>query len=241
MKVKKSWVGILAAVVLTTSLSAMAAENTPSELMITANTLTYDGTSGLAEAKGDVVISQADKTMTGAEGTYNVKSKEAHLLGGVSMLGDDMSLSAQTLHSYNDVQFKAEGSVHLTRADREINGDTVEYNMSTEYGRVDGNARLYAEGTTLTANHVEGWLNQIKAIANGNVTFNNEEKGTYGTADHATYTQTPGHNDGVVFLTGSAHVVQNGNVLNAPELRVELNDNSAQTLGGRSTLIITPR
>ena len=241
MKFKKTWVAVMTAVVLTTTVSVMAEENTPSNLMITADTLSYDGTTGQAVAKGDVVITQADKTMTGLEGTYNIKTKEASLTGGVSLIGDDTSMSAQSVHSYNDVQFKAEGNVHLTHMGREINGDTVEYNMSTEYGVVDGNARLYAEGTTLTANHVEGWMNQIKAVASGNVTFNNEERNAYGSADHATYTQTPGQDDGFVLLTGSAHVVQNGNVLNAPELRVRLNDNSAQTQGGRSTLIITPR
>ena len=35
-------------------------------------------------------------------------------------------------------------------ADRQIFGDKVEYNTDTEYGLVSGNARLIAEGTTLT-------------------------------------------------------------------------------------------
>ena len=70
--------------------------------------------------------------------------------------------------------------------------------------------------------------------------FNNPDKNVSGSADRATYTQTPNQNDGVVFLTGSAHAVQNGNVLNAPELKLYLKDNSAETLGGRSTLVITP-
>jgi len=36
------------------------------------------------------------------------------------------------------------------------------------------------------------------------------------------------------------NAVQNGNVLNAPELKIRLADDSAETLGGRSTLIIVP-
>lgn len=46
----------------------------------------------------------------------------------------------------------------LQRSDRQIFGDKVEYNTDTEYGLVSGNARLIAEGTTLTGNQVEGWL-----------------------------------------------------------------------------------
>ena len=61
------------------------------------------------------------------------------------------------------------------------------------------------------------------------------------TADQATYRQTPNLNDGVAYLKGNARAVQNGNVLEAPELKIELSDNSAETLGGRSTLIITPK
>ena len=138
--------------------------------------------------------------MTGANGWYNTKTQEANLDGGVSMIGSDMAMSAQSVHSYNNNKFTANGGVHLQRSDRQIFGDKVEYNTDTEYGLVSGNARLIAEGTTLTGNQVEG----------------------------------------VVLLSGSAHAVQNGNVLNAPELKIRLADDSAETLGGRSTLIIVP-
>ena len=156
------------------------------------------------------------------------------------MIGNNMAMSAQSVHSVNDNQFSAEGDVHLQRDDRQIFGDSVEYNSDTEYGKVSGNAKLIAQGTTLTGNQVEGWLKEIRAVAQGDVTFNNPEKNVSGSADRATYTQTPNQNDGIVLLTGSAHAVQNGNVLNAPELKLYLKDNSAETLGGRSTLIITP-
>ena len=105
---------------------------------------------------------------------------------------------------------------------------------------VTGNARLIAEGTTLTGDKVEGWMKEVRAVAQGNVTFSNPERNVSGSADRATYTQTPNQNDGVVLLSGSAHAVQNGNVLNAPELKIRLADDSAETLGGRSTLVIVP-
>lgn len=220
------------------SVTAWAANEGP--LTISADTLSYDGNTGRAEASGNVVITQQDKTITGANGWYNTKTREASLDGGVSLIGSNMAMSAQSVHSINDNQFSATGDVHLQRNDRQIFGDSVEYNSDTEYGKVLGNARLIAEGTTLTGNQVEGWLKEIRAVAQGDVTFNNPDRNVSGSADRATYTQTPNQNDGVVLLTGSAHAVQNGNVLNAPELKLYLNDNSAETLGGRSTLVISP-
>ena len=220
------------------SVTAWAANEGP--LTISADTLSYDGNTGRAEASGNVVITQQDKTITGANGWYNTKTREASLDGGVSLIGSNMAMSAQSVHSINDNQFSATGDFNFQRDDSQIFGDSVEYNSDTEYGKVLGNARLIAEGTTLTGNQVEGWLKEIRAVAQGDVTFNNPDRNVSGSADRATYTQTPNQNDGVVLLTGSAHAVQNGNVLNAPELKLYLNDNSAETLGGRSTLVISP-
>ena len=236
---KKKYMGLaVISAMMMLSVTAWAANEGP--LTISADTLSYDGNTGRAEASGNVVITQQDKTITGANGWYNTKTREASLDGGVSLIGSNMAMSAQSVHSVNDNQFSAEGDVHLQRDDRQIFGDSVEYNSDTEYGKVVGNAKLIAEGTTLTGNQVEGWLKEIRAVAQGDVTFNNPDKNVSGSADRATYTQTPNQNDGVVLLTGSAHAVQNGNVLNAPELKLYLKDNSAETLGGRSTLVISP-
>ena len=234
---KKQYMGLaVISAMMLLSVTAWAANEGP--LTISADTLSYDGNTGRAEASGNVVITQQDKTITGANGWYNTKTREASLDGGVSLIGSNMAMSAQSVHSINDNQFSAIGDVHLQRDDRQIFGDSVEYNSDTEYGKVLGNARLIAEGTTLTGNQVEGWLKEIRAVAQGDVTFNNPDRNVSGSADRATYTQT--QNDGVVLLTGSAHAVQNGNVLSAPELKLYLNDNSAETLGGRSTLVISP-
>ena len=92
------------------------------------------------------------------------------------MIGSDMAMSAESVHSYNNNKFTANGGVHLQRSDRQIFGDKVEYNTDTEYGLVSGNARLIAEGTTLTGNQVEGWLKEIRAVAQGDVTFSNPER-----------------------------------------------------------------
>ena len=212
-----------------------------SNLSITADTLEYDGNSGIARANGNVVIINEDKTMTGKTGWYNTKTQEADLSGGVSMIGSDTSLSAQTLHSTNNEQLQATGNVRLQKENKQVFGDTVTYNTKTEYGTSRGNANLVMDDAVLTGDYVQGWLNEIRATAQGNVTLHSAKHNLDASADNAVYTQTPGQDDGVAYLTGNAHAVQNGNVLNAPELKLEMKDNSVQTVGGRSTLIITPQ
>lgn len=161
---KKKYMGLaVISAMMMLSVTAWAANEGP--LTISADTLSYDGNTGRAEASGNVVITQQDKTMTGANGWYNTKTREAALEGGVSMIGNNMAMSAQSVHSVNDNQFSAEGDVHLQRDDRQIFGDSVEYNSDTEYGKVSGNAKLIAQGTTLTGNQVEGWLKEIRAVA----------------------------------------------------------------------------
>lgn len=225
-------------------ISAMAipvwAEQSPN-LAITADTLSYDGTTGKASATGNIVITKDDKVMTGATGWYNTKTEEAYLGGGVSMMGTNMSLSASTLHSYNNSEIEADGSVHLTKDNKQVFGNKVTYNTKTEYATVVGDAKLVMDDDVLTANEIQGNIGGIDVTATGNVTLNSAKRNLSATADSAQYTQTPGQNNGVAYLRGNAHAVQNGNVLNAPELRINLADNSAQTEGGRSTLIITPQ
>lgn len=217
---------------------AMAAQ---SSLTITADQLSYDGKAGKATAKGSVVITKDDKTMVGAEGWYDVNRGEAFLTGGVSMIGNNMSMAAGEVHTYDNQDVSATGSVRLQKDDRQIFGDSVRYNTSSGYGVIEGNGRLVVEDNVITGNRIEAWTNAIEAVAEGNVTLHSSSRNIDGSADRAVYTQTPGENDGVARLIGNAYAVQNGNILNAPELRLELKDNSAETFGGRSTLVITPK
>ncbi|KAF1683948.1 MULTISPECIES: LptA/OstA family protein [unclassified Veillonella] len=212
-----------------------------SNMTITADVLQYDGNSGLAQAKGNVVIINEDKTMTGKEGWYNTKTQEARLTGGISMIGTDTSMSAQELHSTNNEQLEAKGNVRLQKENKQVFGDIVTYNTKTEYGTSRGHGKLVMDDAVLTGDYIEGWLGQIRATAQGNVTLHSAKHNLDASADNAVYTQTPGQDDGVAYLTGNAHAVQNGNVLNAPELKLEMKDNSVQTVGGRSTLVITPQ
>lgn len=231
----------IAAVVAVASCLVLPVWAATTNLTITADTLSYDGKTGRADAVGSVVITREDKTMTGASGWYNTKTEEGILTGGVSMIGQNMSMAASEVHSYHNDEFKATGNVHLQKDNKQVYGDEVTYNTSTDYGVVNGNGKLVMDDSVLTGDYIEGWMNQIKANAKGNVTLFSAKHNLNATADSAVYTQTPGQEDGVAYLTGNAHAVQNGNVLNAPQLKLEMKDNSVQTMGGRSTLVITPQ
>ncbi len=212
-----------------------------SKLTITADQLTYDGINGRAEAKGSVVITKDDKTLTGASGWYNTKSQEGYLTGGVSMIGTNMSMAAGEVHVSKNTHFDATGDVHIQKDDRQLFGDHVNYNTETGYGEILGHGQLIVADNVLTGHRIEAHTNQIFAKAEGGITISSASQKVNATADEATYTQTPNQNDGVAYLKGNAKAVQNGNVLEAPELKVELSDKSVETFGGRGTLIITPK
>ena len=91
---KKQYMGLaVISAMMLLSVTAWAANEGP--LTISADTLSYDGNTGRAEASGNVVITQQDKTITGANGWYNTKTREASLDGGVSLIGSNMAMSAQ--------------------------------------------------------------------------------------------------------------------------------------------------
>ena len=117
----------------------------------------------------------------------------------------------------------------------------MNYNTETGYGEIIGHGQLIVADNVLTGHRIEAHTNQISAKAEGGVTISSASQKVNATADEATYTQTPNQNDGVAYLKGNAKAVQNGNVLEAPELKVELSDKSVETFGGRGTLIITPK
>lgn len=242
MKIQHLLVAALVGGVMTIPVWAAPADTRQAgSIMITADQLTYDGSTGRAEAKGSVVITKDDKTLTGASGWYNTKSEEGFLTGGVSMIGTNMSMAAGEVHSLQNRQFDATGDVHLQKDDRQLYGDRVNYNTETGYGEIIGNGKLIMADNVLTGQRIEAYTNQISATATGGVTLSSTSRNVNATADSAVYSQTPNQNDGVAYLKGNAKAVQNGNVLEAPELKITLSDNSAETLGGRSTLIITPK
>ncbi len=233
---KKIYAALTAVCIL--SLPILAAENLP--ISITADTLEYDGKTGEAVASGNVVVIRDQQRLTAPAANFNVKTESGRFTGGVVMTGPELNMTAAEVELHNRNQVIARGGVQAQREDKKLAGDVVEYNMETEYGTAAGNAFAESEGTSLWADSIQAWMKEVRAVGEGHVRIVSEEHQLTATGDRATYTQTPNKNDGVVFLSGNAKAVQNGNTLESPELEIHMDNNSAKT-NGRSTLVVTPQ
>lgn len=216
----------------------LAADNVP--ISITADTLEYDGQSGEARADGNVVVIRDQEVLKAPTATFNIKTESGQFTGGVVMTGPELNLTAAEVSMKGKDQLMASGNVQAQRQDKKFSGDQVEYNLSTEYGKAVGHAFVESEGTSLWADSIQAWMKEVRAVGEGNVRIVSEEHQLVATGDKATYTQTPNKKDGVVFLSGNAKAVQNGNTLESPELEIHMENNSART-NGRSTLVVTPQ
>ncbi len=230
----------LATITATVLLGLTMAWAAPEKVAITADELSFDGKTNVARAIGNVEITRGNQILRGAEGSYNLSTTEAHLTGGVTMTGEDMALQASEVTAYNNNEIVASGNVFLQKGDRTINGGVVRYNISSEYGTVEGNAVLTSEDMVMQASHIEAWTSEIRAIGTGGVVLQSNRHNLYATGGQIDYRQTPGQNDGVAYLSGGAHAEQNGNVLDGEAFDIRLGDNSIRTKG-RSTLVIAPK
>ena len=230
----------LSVALLLVGLSTFAAGKT---LTITADQLSYDGKTKVATASGSVVIQDGENVMTGASGWYNTASRESFLKRGegpVQGKGPQLAATATEIHSYNDERIVATGNAFLQKEDRVIKGDKVDYNNTLNYGTVEGNAYLKTKDATMTGDYVEAWMNEIRAIGQGNVKLVSDEHQLVATGNRVDYRQTPNQNDGVAYLSGNAYAEQKGNTLKGDAFTIRLAEDSIQTQG-RSTLVIQPR
>ncbi len=230
----------LSAALLFVGLSTFATGKT---LTITADQLAYDGQTKVATASGSVVIQDGENVMTGASGWYNTESRESFLKGGdapVQVKGPQLAATAAEIHSYNDERIVATGNAFLQKEDRVIKGDKVDYNNTQNHGTVEGNAYLKTKDATMTGDYVEAWMNEVRAIGQGNVKLVSDTHQMVATGDRVDYRQTPNQDDGVAYLSGNAYAEQNGNTLKGDAFTIRLAEDSIQTQG-RSTLVIQPR
>ena len=232
---------IVAAAVLglmTVPVLGLGAADNPA-VSVTADKLEYNGKTQVATATGNVVIVRDQATMNGDKATYNLKTAEADLEGNVIVQQPDMHLTSDKLHSTNRNYVIATGSVRGIYQDKKVNGDKVEYYLDKDYGIVTGNGYLEAQGSRLWADKIDAWFKEVRAVGQGNVHIESPADNLVAYAQKAVYTQTPQKNDGVIHLTGDVNAVQNGNSLTGNDVLIRLADNSAQTMG-RSTIVIIP-
>lgn len=222
------------------TIAQMSAAGTNSPTELAADSIEYDSATGVAIAKGAVRITRDNTVMTGYNAEYNTKTQEALLSGGVKVEQADATLTADEVRSYDNNHLVASGGeVVLVKGTSSITGPQLDYYSDKEYALVTGWARLKTPDALMTANKVEAFIAEDKAIGSGNVHVVSETRNLDATSDMATFYGAKQGQSKVV-LSGNARAVQQGNVLTGSNLTVHLDD-KAMDAQGRTKLVIKPQ
>lgn len=217
--------------------SLQAAQNQPVEL--SADSIEYDSVKGLIVAQGDVRVVQENTTLTGGSVQYNSKENEAHVKGNGRVVKDDATLVANEIHSYNNTHIVATGDPILTKGTSKLMGPTIDYDSVKQYAIVTGGASLTTDDTNMTANQIESFFSENRAVAQGDVHIVSSPRNLDATADQAVYYGKNGE-QGKTVLTGNVRAVQEGNTLTGHTMTLYL-DSKTIDVQGRSKLVIIPQ
>ena len=225
------WVSLITAACLFTSAVALAApegEKTEPEKQgklseLNADKVEYNMKSGQMTAEGNVVIHYDGGVATGAFVTYNTKTHQGKMTGGVVADKEDMHLDCDRIELVSKTKMTAIGNVHGWQKDKRVEAPIVEYDNEEGYARLpEGGALSSAEGT-FTADYMEGWTKTEHAKGVGNAHIISPPRDFEGGGDEAEYF---GKETGKLVLTGHAWAVQENNTLKSGRLTVFLKDRS---------------
>lgn len=230
MTKKKLYRGVLtllAAGAVCTAAAAPQQGNEPTNL--TADSLTYDTRTGLITAETNVRMEQGTGYVEGARATYNTKTEEGTVEGGVRAMRDDMQLSCDRLSGIGQDHWQATGSVHMVKAGRTFTGPVVDYYPSqNEYVLAASGGTMTSADGTFSADHLEGWLKENRFIGTGNAHLVSPPRDLEGGGDRVEYfgmAERP-----YAVLDGNAWVYQGNNMARSNHMTVYLaDDGSAMT------------
>lgn len=219
------------------SASLYAAGSSPS-VELTADTIEYDSTQGVAVAQGGVRIVRDKAVMTGYAVRYNAHTGETVLSGGVKVVQDQATLTADEVQSLDGNHLTATGDVVLVKADQRLTGAQLDYYSDKSYALLSGGTRLTTSDAVMTAPQLESWISENRAVGTGGVHIVSDTHQVDATADQATYISN--QEQGKIVLSGNARAVQQGNTLTGNTLTILLGE-KALNAQGRTKLVITPQ
>ena len=227
MTKKKLYRGVLtllAAGAVCTAAAAPQQGNEPTNLM--ADSLTYDTRTGLITAETNVRMEQGTGYVEGARATYNTKTEEGTVEGGVRAMRDDMQLSCDRLSGIGQEHWQATGSVHMVKAGRTFTGPVVDYYPSqNEYVLAASGGTMTSADGTFSADHLEGWLKENRFIGTGNAHLVSPPRDLEGGGDRVEYfgmAERP-----YAVLDGNAWVYQGNNMARSNHMTVYLADDGS--------------
>ena len=232
MTTTKKICAALAAAMFVSSAAFAADNDTPSE--INADAIEYDMNTGLAAAAGNILIKYGTLRATGLQAVYNVKTKEAHLIGNVIVIRDDVRITCNSLTSFAQQHMIADGNVVAVQTvapdEQYPNGDTRTFTAEhIDYFPDDkkhfvipkgGVAQSAVEGT-FTADQMEGWLDEQHYVGRGNAHIVSTPRKLEAGGDQADYF---GLDAGRAVLSGNAWAIQDNNTIRGNRLTVYMAD-----------------
>ena len=230
--VKKICAACVATMLISSVAMAEDKDDLPSE--VNADAIEYDMNTGVVSAEGNVLLKHGTAKATGLHALFNVNTKEAHLIGNVIVVREDMRITCNALMSNGQGHMLADGNViatqNLAPNEKYPNGDTRTFTGEhIDYFPDDrkhviipngGLAKSEVEGT-FTADKMEGWIDDERYIGTGNAHLISTQRNLEAGGDQVDY---DGLQEGKAVLNGNAWAIQDNNTIRGNRLTVYLAD-----------------
>ena len=218
---KKHFCRALAMAALSTALTAGTLFAADEAASLDADVVEYNIQTGIATAKGDVLMVRGDLKVTGQEAEYNSNTKEGRVEGNVIAVqsSKNMRVTAHKVISDAQQHMVASGDVYGTMQDKTFSGPLVEYFQSRDYVLIKQGGTITSKDGTFTADEMEGFLKEEHLIGRGNAHVVSPPNDMEAGGDLLNYY---GLEQGKAILTGNAWAVQNNNTLKSNQLTILL-------------------
>lgn len=222
MKFRK--IALTAMVCLAMTSTMYAASDKPVD--ISGDVIEYDSTTGVMKATGSVRMLQENAIVTGASAEYNSKTKQGKVLGGAHMVKEDIDMTSESVTSLDENHIVAVGNVVMKKGESTLYGPQVDYFSDRQYAIINSNARIVNPDGIMTADKLESYMAENRAVGTGNAHIVSQTKNLDATGDVATYYGAE-NQQGKIVLSGNAVAVQDGNTLRGKTLTLYMNDKPA--------------
>lgn len=229
---KKICAALTVVMLLTSAATAAEKDDQPSE--VNADAIDYDMNTGIVTAEGNVLLKHGLTKATGLHAMFNVNTKEAHLIGNVIVVREDMRITCNALASNGQGHMFADGNVIATQNvapnekypvgdTRTFTGEHIDYFPDNRKHVIipgGGIAKSEVEGT-FTADQMEGWLDDEHYVGRGNAHLVSTARNMEAGGDQIDY---DGKQEGKAVLEGNAWAYQDNNTIRGNRVTVYLAD-----------------
>ena len=144
----------LAAAVLATILNAGTLQAADEASSLEGDSVSYDMATGEITAEGGITLKSGTTTITGARASYNTKTQQGEITGGVVAVHDAMRLTAQTVTLESAAAIHATGGAEITKDDLRLTAEKLSVFDQDRYV-AEGNVRAVKADKTFTGARAE--------------------------------------------------------------------------------------